>query len=338
MRGNSDAPVVVSSYFDSSYLARAVAMWESLADDQNVVFDFLCLDNASASEFYGKDRVKVTTQSDLLSQSPGLAEALVGRTKAERYFTMGPAHLVYVSQHNTNATWFAYVDADIFFYRSLSKHLATFDGGSAVLSPHRHLWHNRRRLSPFGRFNVGVVAFANSLEGKSLLSYWAEQCKSWCYDRVEEGKYADQKYLEDFDSLDEAVIVDESKGANVAPWNLGFSKVLVDSQKAPSIDGVPLVYVHFQGLKLYKNHWILGHLPFLTFATRNQMLNLYTPYLRKIEALETRALVVSGSSRPSIRLGIDLQKLQFLLGLILRQSIPVGGKGGKTSGSPERPK
>ena len=338
MPGSSEVSVVVCSYFDRSYLARAVAMWESLAEDQNLEFEFLCLDKVSADVFQGKDRVTVTTQSDLLSKSSGLAEALVGRTKAERYFTMGPSHMRYVSENNTNAAWLVYVDADIFFYGSLSQYLTNFEGGSAVISPHRHLWQNRRRLRPFGRYNVGVVAIANNLAGKGLLSYWADQCKTWCYDRVEAGKYADQRYLEDFESLDDSVIVDENKGANVAPWNLGFSKVIGESPKNLSIDGVPIVYVHFQGLKVLKNHWILGHLPYLTLATPNQISKLYTPYVRRLEGLEDRSLANSGSSRPSIRLAMALEKVQLFLGFMFRQSIPIGGKRGEISGSFERPK
>ena len=46
----------------------------------------------------------------------------------------------------------------------------------------------------YGTYNVGILGFRNDAAGRACLQWWRERCLEWCYDRVEAGKYADQKY------------------------------------------------------------------------------------------------------------------------------------------------
>ena len=46
-----------------------------------------------------------------------------------------------------------------------------------------------------------------------------ERCIEWCFDRVEDGKFADQEYLDDWPQVHEDVVVLERPGVGMAPWN-----------------------------------------------------------------------------------------------------------------------
>ena len=50
----------------------------------------------------------------------------------------------------------------------------------------------------FGKFNVGWLTFKNDEIAIKCLKNWGNNCINWCYDYVEDNKYADQKYLDDW--------------------------------------------------------------------------------------------------------------------------------------------
>src|SRR5205814_3398175 len=74
-----------------------------------------------------------------------------------------------------------------------------------------------------------------------------------CYDRLEDGKYGDQKYLDDWPRA-RGVHVLEHPGAGLAPWNWMRYRIAFDGHTG-TVDGHPLVFFHFQGFKIL-NRWL----------------------------------------------------------------------------------
>lgn len=269
---------------DSHYWPRLLQLDSSLTStNQKLNKYFLILDDSE------HNLEKVTTanlikKSDLLKRNHELSMSLVGRTLAEQYFTIAPSFMVEYSALSAPGDWLVYCDADIKFFSPIDEILEPFMEKSAVIVPHRHHWWNRWRLSKYGEFNVGLVAFRNSPEGLNLLNYWAQSCIQWCKDAPQSGKYADQKYLEDFLQIGDMVAVDTRVGANLAPWNASFHKLVEKSDGTLLVDGEPLLYFHMQGLKRTGVGWELGHIPYLTAASSELKKKIYIPYLRELEA------------------------------------------------------
>jgi hypothetical protein len=78
-----------------------------------------------------------------------------------------------------------------------------------------------------------------------VLGRWREQCLEWCYDRAEDGKFADQGYLNSWPGLP-GVRVLGHLGVDLAPWNFMLYDIDVKADP-PTVDGQPLVFYHFQG-------------------------------------------------------------------------------------------
>ena len=79
---------------------------------------------------------------------------------------------------------------------------------------------------------------------RAALEWWRERCIEWCYARVEDGKWADQMYLEDWPERFEGVRVLQHKGVGLAPWNIAQHRVHARGGEV-IVDDTPLVFYHF---------------------------------------------------------------------------------------------
>lgn len=315
------APIVTLLVTDSNYLSRCALAIESA--EISAASIVLALDDEVKALSDTFPEIGIVKEFELLQVVDGLRDALAGRSRPEKIFTMGPSALLRNRARVQEDGWLVYLDSDIFFMQSLESYLASFQGFNVILAPHRHYLWNRGRLARYGNYNVGLVAFRNNEQGLRALRYWAESCLEWCYDRAENGKYADQKYLEHFSSLAEGVFVDNSLGANLAPWNSFLKRVSTDDDGQIYVNGDRLVYFHAQGLKLKRGRWILGHLNYLSFAGPKLKRLVYRPYLDRIESWSRKpGFEAFGTSRvPTTWIGRLSASLMYFLSFITGQTM-----------------
>ena len=318
--------LAVALVSDSNYLSRcAVAIESSGASDSCFV---LGLDEGVNLLREYLPGVQVVDKAELIGDSPSLQEALKGRSPSEQIFTMGPAFLLGLSLQFKEDGWLVYADSDLIFFESISQYLASFEAYNVVVAPHRHYFWNRMRLSKFGEFNVGMVAFRNNQEGLKALSFWAESCLAWCSDVAENGKYADQKYLENFHSVASGVHADKSIGSNFAPWNSMFVRLSRDEKGKLLVGGQKLSYFHAQGLKQKSRRWVLGHLNYFALAGPSLKKLIYTPYLQRLEHWGREPGFASfGSSRIASTLVRRLIiQLSYCVSITLGQTVKVNSR------------
>jgi hypothetical protein len=104
---------------------------------------------------------------------------------------------------------------------------------------------------------VQFVTFRNDEIGIGAVSWWADRCIEWCYARDEDGKFGDQKYLDDWTLRFEKVHVLKHLGGGVAPWNVQQYEVKtaenaeVQLCEITSNNYFPLVFYHFHGLQIF---------------------------------------------------------------------------------------
>jgi hypothetical protein len=174
-----------------------------------------------------------------------------------------------------------YLDADLFFYSSPQPVFDELADGSVLIVPHRFP-DSLRNLEEYGVFNVGLLSFRNDARGLAVLNGWREQCLEWCYDRVEDGRFADQRYLDAWPGQPGVVIL-QNPGAGLAPWNV--SRYRLDLRRVPpGVDGHPLVFYHFQGVKeIRPGMWDVA---LDRYGVNDRMLRsrLYRPYVRALRA------------------------------------------------------
>lgn len=305
------------TYFDSGYLSRGLALYHSLVRH---CCDFklwiLCMDDDCYDRLKQRDfpEVNLIKLSELEKADPELANVKESRTRIEYYFTCSPAFPYFILTHHREVDLITYLDADLFFFSSPEPLFEEIGEGSVAIIQHRLSPSLAETLNGCGEYNVGWVSFRRDIDGLKCLRWWHERCIEWCYDRVEDGKFADQKYLEQFSDISYRVVDIQHKGANLAPWNVG-NYFIQRMNNQVMVNREPLIFYHFHGFKqvsnwlyrpnLYSPEWEL------TKAVRK---GIYEPYIKQL-SLELRGAFLS----PGNRYSALNEPQQILLSRLLRK-------------------
>lgn len=257
------------TYFDRGFLIQGLAMWRSLAiHDRDSVLWVLALDEFTAEVLkeIGGTWLRVVRLEEVETGDAELAAAKVNRSRAEYYFTLSPCWPRWLLRARPEIARITYLDADLFFFDDPAAMFDAMDAGRASVLITRHRFPEwLRHYEKHGVFNVGVLSFRCDEAGLKCLEQWRSQCLAWCFDRLEDGKYADQKYLDAWpERLVDALLVLEDPGVNAAPWNWAGKRWEIvrttDSEKggeslAVRVDGAPLIVFHFARFRPLRGTW-----------------------------------------------------------------------------------
>jgi hypothetical protein len=280
------------TYFDHNFLAHGLALYQSLKQNCPAFkLWVLCLD----AEAY-----TVLSQRNLPEVQPvaieafergdaALLKAKQNRSVVEYYFTCTPSLPLFVLKRHSEVDLITYIDADLFFFADPTPLYAEMEGRSIAIIGHRFSTH-LRHLETHGVYNVGWLSFRRDQHGMACLQWWRERCLEWCYDRFEMGRYADQKYLDEWPQRFEQVAVLDHKGANLAPYNLANYKLqLIKGQIC--VDGQHLIFYHFHALKQMKKWLFDSNLAsYKVFPSDLVRQHIYAPYIRTMLGASSRTV------------------------------------------------
>lgn len=298
--GRKDLVHAYCTYFDRGYLTRGLALIASLrahGDDSDVWV--LALDTGVEEEFarLRLPGVHVVSVSALETSDPELLAVKAARSRMEYYFTCTPLLVRYVMNASPAGTAVAYLDADLWYFDDPGSVFDAMGDGSIGIIEHRYPPRLAARLAKYGRFNVGWVGFADDERGRACLDWWGARTLEWCSDTPEDGKYADQGYLDRFPELFEGVSILPSLGMDLAPWNTARFHITAHGDEV-SVDGDRLVFFHFHGLRRVGRWWVTSQLVYGAGMGAVLRDRVYAPYARALErAAATTAPVPAPAAR-----------------------------------------
>ncbi len=278
--------------FDSNYLSRGLVLYDSLReccpDFHLYVFAF----NDRAYEVLSEmnpEHMTVIPLSDF--EDEALLAVKGERSRAEYCWTSTSSTILYVLEQYKveNCT---YLDADMRFYSNPRVLIDEMEasGKSVLITSHRYTRRYDQSLLR-GKYCVQFMYFKNNSEGREVLHWWRNRCLEWCYNRVEDGKFGDQKYLDDWTTRFPAVHELQHEGGGLAPWNCQqyyFSKEgeeeRVWATNRRTGEKFQVVFFHFHGLSLYPGFKAL-------YAPRSYTLSsrvkdwFYRPYVAELKQI-----------------------------------------------------
>lgn len=266
--------------FDRNYLFKGVALYNSLLKHcDDFVLYVLCLDEICFKMLrdFNLTKVRLIKLEDLENEE--LLRIKQTRSKLEYYWTLTPYLLLYIL-NNYNVSEITYLDADLYFFSSPRKIFKEIKDANIAIIEHRYPKY-RDRSKKSGRFCVEWITFRNTAESLTCLNWWKDRCKEWCYAREEEGKFGDQKYLDDWDRRFRGVHIIKSLGAGLAPWNLMQYKYSLNQDNQLVINSEPLIFFHFHNLGIVDRNTFDINRGYEIFKIIKEQ--VYAPYINELK-------------------------------------------------------
>jgi len=279
------------TYFDHHYLTRGLALYRSLEKYCPYFCLFiLCLSKECYDLLsqWNLGNIHLISIDDFEKDNFELLQAKQNRSLVEYYFTCTPSLLLYIFKHYPEVDIITYLDGDLYFFADPKSIFDEIKNNSIAIVAHRFPRHLRHK-EVYGKFNVGWLSFRRDKNALSCIKWYQKKCIEWCYDRVEEDRFSDQKYLDFFSKKFKGVIELQHKGANLAPWNIENYKLTMDGNKI-YVDNQRLIFFHFHGFKhlfgcLYDTAFSSYKAKFTQFIREN----IYVSYLNMLVQCENEA-------------------------------------------------
>ena len=323
------------TYFSKEYLIQGSTAVESfMTHHPNSTGFVVSLDAISTrylQEFEFTDSLKIIELSDLMDLDKKFFELLETRTYAESIITLKPFLAENLLKKIPEGDYLLYFDADLFFFQSLIRELSFSDSECMYLS--RHLFPPKMLQSVvFGKHNGGFFIVRNVEAGRSLIQDWRKKCDHWCFLRLEDGKFADQKYLDGYYPGVGVVQID-SPGINNGQYFFQVHRNIVYKRSSGStwIEHKVLTCFHFHGFRINQSVISTG---FNRYGMPKNFIRImryiYLPYIRHISEIASRYEAISelfwqdiGTTPEQLPLYRGLLKaMRFTI--IPRKSIPKG--------------
>ena len=259
--------------FDSGYLTRGLAMYESLKKYSGKFHLYIFAFDDKSYELLKKlnlDCVTVVSLEDFEDEK--LLSVKNSRSAGEYCWTCTPSIIKHcIDTYSLDSC--TYLDADLYFFSNPSVLIDEMGERSVLIIEHRYTpEYDQSETS--GIYCVQFMTFKNNAKGMEVLNWWRESCNAWCYARFEDGKFGDQKYLDDWTTRFEGVYVLENFGGGVAPWNV--------QQYDLTNNNFNLIFYHFHNYKLLENNKIECG----TYKLNSDDINiLYRPYTKHLDKI-----------------------------------------------------
>ena len=260
--------------FDSNYLTRGLAMYESLKKYSDNFHLYIFSFDDKSHELLKKLNLEFVTVISLKElEDKDLLKVKNGRSAGEYCWTCTPSTIKYcIESYNLDAC--TYLDADLYFFSNPAVLIEEMGEKSVLITEHRYTAQYDQSATS-GIYCVQFMTFKNDENGMKALNWWRDSCNEWCYARFEDGKFGDQKYLDDWTTRFEGIHVLKNLGGGVAPWN-------IQQYDFSSDENFNLIFYHFHNYKLLEDERIECG----TYKLDTNDLNiLYKPYTRHLHTI-----------------------------------------------------
>jgi len=270
-------------------------------DDKMVQF----LDNLQYSNLVSIDvRIIEEAYKELL-------EVKQVRSKREYAWTLKPSVILYIFENFDYADHVLWLDSDMQFLCSPEPLYDEWSGLSILLSEQYYTGAYEYLVSGYGKFQAGLIGFKRNENGLESLRWWQERCMEWCSDKADNGRWADQKYLDEFPQKFKDVGVVNNSGINLTPFtiyrlNTEQGKVVMKKPDGLYIDDVQIILYHYYGFRFYDHNEYDLSCYWMVFDEETIKL-LYVPYImecqeaiREIQDFDTLQFQLKGIGKNQV--------------------------------------
>ena len=241
-----------TSVVSKDHLFRMIAMYSSLKIRcSNFQLFVLCMDKETYEILSKINFESITVFSLAQVEDDELLKAKSNRSFHEYCWTSKASFLYYILKNYSSATYYAHLDADLYFYSDPSMIFEENPTASLYLTHHRNSKAFEFTYQLTGIYNTGFVGCRNDSIALAAISQWKERCLQHCSMAidVDNKTFGDQRYVEDWPDNFKNVHIVNSLGVNAALWNIQDYRVTLQGGRI-YVNHNPLIFYHFSGLSI----------------------------------------------------------------------------------------
>lgn len=244
----------------------------------------VCVDDESYETLskLGLSNIKLLQLSLLETQE--LKNVKGTRTIGEYCWTLTPFAPLFVFDSDSEVSRVTYIDSDLWFLKDIKPIFNEFDssGKSVLITDHAYSPEYDQSTTS-GQYCVQFIIFTRD-KSEPVRKWWERKCIEWCYYRVEDGKFGDQKYLDCWPIVfDNYVHVLKQKHFTLAPWN------------ACIFPYGNAIFYHFAGVRILSKKTILVGDYVLPSVL---IFNVYRPYFQDLNSSINKLLDLGWIFKP----------------------------------------
>ncbi|QIZ06092.1 hypothetical protein HFZ78_04500 [Priestia megaterium] len=176
-------------------LEQGLALFNSLKmNTPNFQLWICCLDESTYSFLYklSLDQVILFNLTNL--EGNELLSIKDNRNPEEYYRTLKPSFISYIFKNNYQVNSLVYTDVDNNLYTDFNNLFDELKNGNSLLIFTRTV--TTEDAKNYGIYDAGLIGFNRDEIALECLYKWKKDCIDWCFNKVEEELWLDQRYLD----------------------------------------------------------------------------------------------------------------------------------------------
>jgi hypothetical protein len=266
------------------YCIKIMAVYESLAKNSDNFNLWVCCTDAITHKFLNEKNLKNMHLIRVEEIENDQLRAVKQERMINEYCWTLKSFLIEYILKNNDIEQVLYCDGDIYFFSNPASIFNEWGSASIFLTPQRDLdWVEQK----YGKYQAGIIGFRKDEIGLSAVQWWKDRCIEWCGVVENNGRFGDQKYLDQLPKMYDNVRISSNLGVNAAPWNIIYNNDFNVSLQGDNvfINNDPLVAYHFSCITIYDSDkydlWSMHQL-----NIQKEIMNyIYVPYLDLLEKL-----------------------------------------------------
>lgn len=241
--------IVISS--DANYLHKALVFYNSLSKlHSNFVLHLFCFDDVTYDAFKTLNYENITPYHTSEFESEELLRIKASKEKRYEYYWACNPYIGRKVLNEQNTDFISLADCDLMFFQSPETIFDEFEGADVIIQPNNFSSNHVEDFIPVGYYCTSFQVFRKNSNAKKIINYWYRLCMKWCSANFEEGRFGDQKYLDDWRIRFKKVREVTNPGTNVAPWNIQKFDLLKKDGKVVINNRWPLIYYHYHSFRM----------------------------------------------------------------------------------------
>lgn len=278
---------IIFTICSNNYLAQAKALGDSIKKTNPDYIFFIGLVDLLSEEINYDEEIG---HPIILSHEIGIPEFESLWKKyniIELNTCVKPFYLEYFTEKYCDLTHLMYFDPDTYIFGNLSNiEKELVNNKEIILTPHilspipiDEKMPNEQIFLNYGTYNLGFIGVKNPKNNIPFFKWWSERTYNSGYDKVSEGLFVDQLWMNLTPIFFGNCIISKNPGLNMGPWNL-HERYLSKNEASNLVinKNEELIFYHFSNYKYNLPNILASYYDRFSFETRTDLVELYNDY------------------------------------------------------------